>query len=176
MSALRLPKMMDGDPRLPAVVARLEAAQAPLWSGGSLGIADAALDEALLAVLRRAVDDGRITRGLESATTALDAEARGLDLADRHAGTSRGARVSRLVLVANDGAERFYRHVETLLLRHRERALGVRLDADAATLGERVFGPGAVAKLVMLDHKAAVAAALFAIGAQPVSAPSPAAD
>ena len=168
---------MDGDPRAPAVLARLASASERLWPGGSLAVLDATLDDALCTVLQRAVDDGRITRGLESATKALDAEARGLDRADANAGTTRGARISRLILLANDGAERFYRHVETLLARHATRAVAVRLDVDAATLGARVFGDGAIAKLVMLDHKMAVAAALFAIGAQrageaaPVPAP-----
>lgn len=168
---------MDGDPRAPAVQARLESASERLWPGGTLAVLDATLDDALCAVLQRAVDDGRITRGLESASKALDAEARGLDRADANAGTTRGARISRLLLLANDGAERFYRHVESLLARHAGRAIAVRLDVDAAALGARVFGDGAIAKLVMLDHKMAVAAALYAIGAQgageaaPVPAP-----
>lgn len=166
MSAPRLPKSMDGDPRTPAVAERLASASCPLWAGGTLRVLEVALDDALVAVLRHAVANERVTRGLESAERALDAEARGLDAADRKAGTTRGARVSRLLLLASDGAERFYRHVESLLARHGERAIAVRLDADAATLGERVFGPGASAKLVMLDHKSAVAAALYAIAAQ----------
>jgi hypothetical protein len=158
---------MDGDPRAPLVLERLAAATARLWPGGALAVLDVTLDDALLEVLRHAVEHERITRGLESAERALDAEARGLDAADRNAGTTRGARISRLLLLANDGAERFYRHVESLLARHAERAIAVRLDVDSATLGARVFGPGAVAKLVMLDHKQAVAAALYAIAEQP---------
>jgi len=157
---------MDGDPRAPIVQARLAGATARLWPGGALAVLDVTLDDALLAALRHAVEHERITRGLESAERALDAESRGLDAADRNAGTTRGARISRLLLLANDGAERFYRHVESLLARHAERAIAVRLDVDSATLGARVFGPGAVAKLVMLDHKQAVAAALYAIAEQ----------
>jgi hypothetical protein len=96
-------------------------------------------------------------------TTQLDAEARGLAQVDRDTGVARGARVSRLVFVTGDGAERFYRHVETLLVRHRDRVLGVRLDASAAELGRLLFGPEAIARLVLLDHKDAVAEALLAI-------------
>jgi hypothetical protein len=167
MTAMRLPKSMDGDPRLPAVEAWLASATEPLWPGGTILVPTARLDDALVAVLSRAVDDGRATRGLEAAAKRLDSEARGLDHADRGAGTQRGARISRLLLVASDGAERFYRHTESLLARHADRVLAVRLDADAATLGARVFGADAVAKLVLFDHKMAVAAALFAIAAQP---------
>ena len=166
MTSLRLPKSMAGDPRAEALQHRIAGATGRLWPGGSLAVLDVALDEALLAVLRRAAEDGRLTRGLESAERVLDAEARGLDHADRQAGTARGARISRLLLLADDGAERFYRHVESLLARHADRALAVRLDAGAAELGAQVFGPGALAKLLMLSHKMAVAAALGAIAEQ----------
>jgi hypothetical protein len=126
------------------------------------------LDDALADVLRDASAQGRVVRGLERATAALDAQERGLDRADRRAGVVRGERISRLLLLADDGADRFYRHVESLLVRHGARVLAVRLDVGARALGERVFGPGALAKLVLLDHKDAVAAALLAIaGASP---------
>jgi hypothetical protein len=106
-----------------------------------------------------------VRRGLEAARALLDAEARGLAQVDRESDVARGARLSRLIFASDDGAERFYRHVETLLVRHADRALGVRLDAHAADLGRLLFGPDAIARLVLLDHKDAVAAALLAIAA-----------
>ena len=70
-------------------------------------------------------------------------------------------RVSRLLLLADDGAERFYRHVETLLRRHGPRVLAVRLDLDAHALGELLFGPGRLVRLLMIVHKEAVSAILL---------------
>lgn len=161
---MRLPKQIENHLRAPEVLLRLTSDLQLLWPGGTLLVPDVVLDDALLGVLRAATDDGRILRGLERATKALDAQERGLDRADRNAGVTRGERISRLLLLANDGADRFYRHVESVLHRHGGRALAVRLDVDAHTLGDRLFGKGALAKLVMLDHKEAVAAALLAIG------------
>ena len=123
----------------------------------------APLSDALVAALRSAHSAGRVVRGLESAEQTLAAEERGLRIADRASGTPRGVRVSRLLLLSNDGAERFYRQVEALLRRHGQRVLAIRLAADAETLGALLFGPGRRARLLMLEHKDAVAAVLLAL-------------
>jgi hypothetical protein len=136
----------------------------PLWSGGTLAVAHLPLDPALAAALRSAATARRVRRGLESARALLDAEARGLAQVDRDSGVARGERISRLLFASDDGAERFYRHVETLLARHADRVLGVRLEASAGELGRLLFGRDAIARLVLLDQKDAVAEALLAIG------------
>jgi hypothetical protein len=166
VSTLRLPKAVEADPRAARLLRDLAAHAAPLWSGGEVRVAEARLDDALAAALRSAHAASRIVRGLESAETTLDAEERGLRSADRASGVARGARVSRLLLVTNDGAERFYRQVETLLRRHRDRVVAVRLAIDAESLGALLFGPGRRARLVLVEHKDAVAALLLALAAQ----------
>jgi hypothetical protein len=161
--APRLPRVLEADP-IAARLHRLLADRArPLWSGSDTSIAELRLGPALEAALRHAHAEGRLVRGLESAARALDAEERGLRLADRRAAAPRGARVSRLLLLTSDGAERFYRQVEAQLRRHGARVLAVRLDADAARLGALLFGPERRARLVLLEHKDAVVAALRAL-------------
>jgi hypothetical protein len=120
----------------------------------------------LTAALRNAHRDGRVVRSLENAEHALAAEERGMEMADRKSGVPRGIRVSRLLLLADDGAERFYRQVEALLKRHGRRVLAVLLDIDEDGLGKLLFGPGSVARLLMLEHKQAVAAVLLALAGQ----------
>ena len=105
-------------------------------------------------------------RSLENAERTLAAEERGLQMADRQIGVPRGVRVSRLLLLANDGAERFYRQIEALLRRHGPRVLAVRLEIDENGLGELLFGPGRVARLLMLEHKQAVGSVLLAMAGQ----------
>ena len=68
-------------------------------------------------------------------------------------------------MVANDGAERFYRHVERLVAIHEPRVLACVIDCDSVVLGDAVYGAGAVAKLVLADHKGAVADILRAVAA-----------
>ncbi len=164
--APRLPKLVEADPRAAALLRGLDRHAKPLWCDSELRVASVRLDAELSAVLQSARSGGHVVRGLEAAEATLAAEERGLAIADRRAAGPRGARVSRLVLLADDGAERFYRHVDALLRRHRGRILAVRLDVAADGLGALLFGPGRVARLLLLERKDAVAGALLAIADQ----------
>ena len=159
-SRVRLPRAIEADPELAARVERVLAEGRPLWRGGEIPVPRAPFTAELAAALSRAQRAGEL--GLEGAEQALAAEERGLRLAER-GDAPRGARVSRLLLLADDGAERFYRRAESLLRRHAPRLLAVRLATDEARLGEPLFGPGRSARAVLLERKEAVAAALAAL-------------
>jgi hypothetical protein len=109
--------------------------------------------------------DGQLVLGLERAERMLAAERRGLTLMVRRSGAAPGARVSRLLLVTNDGAERLYRHVERLGVTHAPRLLIAILAAGAATVGRITTGREAAVKVVLAQHKQAVAALLRALTA-----------
>jgi hypothetical protein len=68
-----------------------------------------------------------------------------------------------LLVLADDGTERFYRQVEKLLRQQGPRVLALRLEVKAETLGQMLFGPGRRAVLLLLDHKEAVSAVLLAL-------------
>ena len=165
MEALRLPKMVENTPGASHLARELASCSQPLWSGGELRVPRADVAPALEAALKSAFSAGQIVRGLEGAERALVAEERGLRLVDQRTGVERGARVSRLLVVADDGAERFYRNVEALLHRHAPRVLGLRLSADERALGRLLFGPDEVARLLLVGHKDAVSAVLLALAA-----------
>jgi hypothetical protein len=137
-----------------------------LWKEGEIEVAVARLSSELETALRNAHNAGQVVQGLESAERRLVLEDRGLRLADKKSSVQRGERVSRLLVMSDDGAERFYRKVESLLRRHGPRMLAVRLEVDAATLGELIFGKGRLARLLMLEHKEAVSAVLLAMAGQ----------
>lgn len=162
-NALHLPKLVEYDPRGPQLLRNLTAYTQPLWRESELDVPAAKLNFELAEELRKAYGAGQLIRGLESAERALAAEERGLRMADRQIGVTRGIRVSRMLILANDGAERFYRNVETMLHRHGPRVLSVLLEIDASALGELLFGPGSIARLVMLGHKQAVSSVLLAM-------------
>jgi len=94
---------------------------------------------------------------------ALEAEQRGLAALDPEMAGRQGQRVSRLLLITNDGAERFYRQVERLALTHAPRLLVCVVECDSQVLGTLLYGEDAVAKLVLTTHKAAAAAILRAV-------------
>ncbi|MCE5273515.1 MAG: hypothetical protein ABFD70_03225 [Syntrophaceae bacterium] len=160
---LRLPRLVESDPRGQKILGMLTTHTRLLWPDGTVEVPVAVLNPELEASLRNAYRAGRVVRGLENAEKRLALEQQGLSLADRKSAVERGVRVSRLLLLADDGAERFYRNVESLLRRHGPRILAVRLDVNAATLGELLFGPGRLARLLMLEHKDAVTEVLLSM-------------
>ena len=166
MEALRLPRQVEDDPAGAQLASELAARALPLWPRGELLVARAELSPGLEAALTSAFSAGQIVRGLEDTTRALAAEARGLAHVDQRTGAARGARVSRLLVLADDGAERFYRNVEALLRKHAPRVLALRLSADERALGQLLFGPDRVARLLMVEHKDAVSQILLALAAQ----------
>lgn len=151
-----LPRQVESDPRVGDVRRVLAARAAALWSGGVLPVARLALTPALGAALVRARELGYVRRGLEAVADALDAQRAGLL-------PGQDVRVSRLLVCADDGAERFYRGVERELRDHAPRVLGCVLDADGAALGRLMYGAGATAKLVLVEHKDAVSDVLLAL-------------
>jgi hypothetical protein len=166
MEAPRLPRKVEDDPAAAHLASELAARARPLWPGGELRVARCELSPALETALTSAFSAGQIVRGLEDATRALAAEARGLAHVDERTGAARGARISRLLVLADDGAERFYRNVESLLHTHAPRVLAIRLSADERTLGQLLFGPERVARLLMIERKDAVSRVLLALAAQ----------
>ncbi len=161
--ALRLPRSIEADPTATGLAHDLLQSAVPLWAGGELRVPRATLSPLVGAALNSAFAAGRIVRGFEDATRVLAAEARGLQQVDQRTGVTRGGRVSRLLILADDGAERFYRNVESLLREHAPRVLGLRLPVDQATLGRLLFGDGQVARLLLIEHKDAVASVLLAV-------------
>jgi hypothetical protein len=161
--SLRLPKLVEAHPRGQQVLHILATQARPLWPETELEVPMATLSSKMASALRSAHNAGHVVRSLESAERMLAAQERGLGLVDRNSGVPRGVRVSRLLVLADDGAERFYRQVERLLRRYGPRVLAVRLDADADALGELLFGTKGRARLLMLNHKEAVSAFLLAM-------------
>jgi len=180
MELLRLPRGIEDAPGCEDLIGQLASRSSPLWKEGpgkegpgkegkekeahALAV-EAELGPALRSALRSAFSAGRIVRGLESAQQSLAAEQRGLAHVDQKTGVERGGRVSRLVVLSNDGSERFYRNVEGLLRQHAPRVLAMRLASDEHQLGELVCGQGR-ARLLMVAHKKAVSDALQALAGQ----------
>jgi len=163
LRALRLPRLVEADPRGRELLNSLAENARPLWSGGKIMAPTIAFKPALAEVLRIADNAGQLVRSLEEAESKLATEGRGLGLADQKSSASRGGRISRLLVLADDGAERFYRQVEKLLRQNGPRVLALRLDVKAEILGQSLFEPGHRVLLLLLNHKEAVSAMLLAL-------------
>lgn len=163
LEQLRLPKALDADPRLPALRARLQASCRKLWEGSALCVPVLPWSEPLATALAQAKHAGHLLQGMESAERALAREAHGLSVADARSQGERGSRVSRLLVTSNDGSERFYRQVERLLRSQGARLLALRLDVDSQRLGAVIGDGEALARALLVEHKASVAAMLLAL-------------
>ncbi len=159
----RLPREIEADPRHQEIRAALARAPRKLWSGGTIDAAVVPFDAHVQRALQKHQTTVHLVRGLESAATVLDAEQRGFAALDPDMAARQGQRISRLLLITNDGAERFYRQVERLALTHAPRVLVCVVECDSQVLGRLLYGADAVAKLVLTTHKTAAAALLRAL-------------
>ena len=157
------PREIEADPCAAALRARLDAHAAPLWAKATAVAPCLHAAPPLLAALERAAREGALVVGLEAATAALDSDEAGLAALAARDGKARAERVSRVLFLASDGAERFYRAAESLTRAHATRLLTCRLDVPAETLGRHVLGRPASVKAVLVQRKGAVSTVLRAI-------------
>ena len=157
------PREIETDPCVVVLRHVLASAARPLWRDAVTTAPTVHLDERLASVLGRAGRAGTLVLGLDAATAALGREAHGLAAVDARGSGSRPSRISRLLLLADDGAERFYRAADTLTRRHATRLLTCRLDVPSATLGRAVLGRPVGVKAVLVQHKQVVANVLRAL-------------
>jgi hypothetical protein len=163
LSDIRFPRLLEDDDTAEAIRQALMAHTGKIWPGGDLEVPSIAMSNPLKDVLQKAVLKGQIRCGLEAVTDKLGNERKGIANVRERQGTPYGDRVSRLLLMSNDGAERFYRHVEDLLLTHTPRLIGCLLNIDSSALGHIITGKERQIKLVMAEHKEVVSAILRAM-------------
>jgi len=163
VSDIRLPRALDAEGAAEEIRRALAARTLKLWPGGVLEAPVVGMSEPLNKALREAKLRGRLRCGFESVREKLASERKGIENVRERQGAQYGDRVSRLVLFSQDGAERFYRHVEQIIVEHAPRLLGCFLEIDSAALGRLITGREARIKLVMAEHKEAVSAILRAI-------------
>jgi hypothetical protein len=154
---------LEGDPKGVALHAALRERAWKLWDGGMIDVPTASWGPKLELALREAVRDGQLLRGLELIEKTLEGEARGLSLVDARTETERGARVSRLVLLSQDGSERFYRQAERIVSAQGERVLVVRIEVDSDQLAAVVPDASGVVRALLVQHKDSVARVLMAL-------------
>jgi hypothetical protein len=163
LDALRLPKAIEADARSSALPAALRQSVRKLWGSSSIEVPSAPWRESVASALAMAQREGHLVQGLEQAETKLAQQAHGMALADARRGAERGARVSRLLLIGNDGSERFYRQVERLVAMHAARLLPVWLDASSKELASVLSRPGGVVRALLIEHKDSVTRLLFVL-------------
>ncbi|HEY5960319.1 MAG TPA: hypothetical protein VIV60_27385 [Polyangiaceae bacterium] len=167
MTSLKLPKDVAADDRHDAVWKLLTTNTLPLWEGSELLVPTLPLNQALAAECRRAVHIGFAIPGLEAIEEVLAGEQKGLELLFKKApDVPHNPRASRLLLMSNDGSNRFYRDCEALLVKYDQRLIGCRLDVTGEGFGSAVLGSQKLARALLFVDKKAVARVLLTLVAQ----------
>jgi hypothetical protein len=163
LSDIRFPRQLEADNIAEIIRQALMARTVKLWPGGHLDVAMITMSDPLKKALQKAILKGQLRCGFESIFDKLESERKGIANVRERQGAPYGDRVSRLLLFANDGAERLYRHIEHLLQAHVPRLIGCLLDIDGIALGNLITGKDRKIKLVMAEHKEVVSDILRAI-------------
>jgi hypothetical protein len=163
ISEIRFPRQLEADGSAEMIRRELMTRTVRLWSGSQMEVPVIALSEPLKMALQKARRQGRIRFGSEPIFEKLASEKTGIANVRRQTDVPYGDRLSRLLLFSNDGAERFYRHIEQALLAHAPRLIGCLVEIDGSALGHLITGKEGVIKIVMAEHKDVVSAVLRAL-------------
>jgi len=160
---LKWPRSLEDDPRLPELEALMQRERVRLWDQGTIEVAGLVANPELEKILMTLQGRQQLERGLERISEILANEKKGLVALQQKQGSAPAQRISRLLIVAGGGSERFMRGCERLLIEHGERLLGVCVDMSEAQTIERLYGPDSLAKVLLISHRDAVAETLWAL-------------
>lgn len=110
-------------------------------------------DDKLNHVLSFARRCGHLQGGLERIQTTLQNEEAGLILIDPNRKKNQTRKITRLLIVSNDGSDRFYRECERLLNLYQHCILVLKLDVSSQTLGNSFFGKDKAVKAILVTRR-----------------------
>ncbi|NOR24161.1 MAG: hypothetical protein GQ542_07165 [Desulforhopalus sp.] len=148
---MKLPRQLEAENILADVQAVLEKESVELCSGSDVLIPVLQLNPRVRNHLFAAKAQGELIIGYEAVERALANELHGLQKVN-----NQSDRISRLVIVSNDGSPRFYRQLEFLHAKQGERVLICRLDIDSSLLGDVLQLKGKKVKAILLNRKKSV--------------------
>ncbi len=160
---MKLPRKLEAHPQLEALESLLCQGLRPLWEKGTIQVPSLSLSLPLEEALSNALRFKHLERGIERIGQVLDIEKKGLLAVQAKQGSAPVNRVSRILLITNDGVERFYRACESTLLQHRDRVLCFYVDTDSARMGLKLFGPEKPVKALLVSDKESVSQVLLAL-------------
>jgi hypothetical protein len=163
VSDMRFPRQLEADGSAEIIRRELMARTTRLWTGSKIDVPVITLSEPLKIALQKARLQGRIRYGFEPIFEKLASEKKGITNVRKQTDAPYGDRLSRLLFFSNDGAERFYRHIEEALQAHAPRLIGCLLDIDGGALGHLITGKEGIIKIIMAEHKDVVSGVLRAL-------------
>lgn len=160
---LKLPRKVELDPRYAKLSHLLIQNCKPLWAKSTIQISQLAFSEKLETALLAVQGYKHLEPGLEQIDQRLGNEKKGLTALLQKQGTSSSLRISRLLIVANDGSERFYRACESTLIKNGDRLRLLRVDVPSERMVEKLFGRDRAVKALLVSDRDAVTQVLLSL-------------
>ena len=152
---LKLPKNTVKLPLCAEIEARFTKTERPLRLNGTVAATFWQLSDELKRAIKNAAVNQQLLIGLERIEQLLTKEAKGLRMLQEKSGQPEAHRLSRLLLLSDDGSDRFYHDVESLLRTHGNRTWAVVIEASAETMGLLATPKGSpIRALLIADRKA----------------------
>ena len=148
---MKLPRQLEDEGLESDIRAALERESIALYSNSDMYIPVLKLNLELRKHIFYSKSAGALIFGFEAIEEYLANELQGLQKAD-----NLSDRVSRLLIVTNDGSHRFYRGLEFLQKRQGKRVLLCRLEVDSELMGNILGFEGKQVKAVLLNRKRSV--------------------
>ncbi len=148
---IKLPKMLVKEKLDGAILDCLENNLKPLYADSDMSLPQVELTHKLRSHVFYAKSTGNVVVGFENVESFLEKEWHGLNKMGQVSD-----RVSRMLLVSNDGSERFYRQLKFIHRNHGKRVLMVRLDIDSKVMAEVLGMKGKSVKAALVTHKDSV--------------------
>jgi len=155
---MKLPKQLDKDGVEVDVRAALEKDQFEICSDPHISISSFELNPELRKNIFYAKALGELVIGYETIEKSLASEKKGLLNVD-----NQSERVSRMLIVTNDGSERFYRELKYLQHKQGGRVLICRLNVDSILMGGILGLKERLIKAVLINRKTSVVNVLKAV-------------
>lgn len=163
MNEIRFPKAVEKSDKFEKIKCYVQENRKKLWQEARTKAVFVPAEEKLIKLFQLEHKRGRMIRGFEMVERNLFAQLEGTKSVDAKTGVKRGKRLSRLIVVSNDGSERYYRKVDKMAQQFESIVLVMRINLDSTSLGEMFFGSGKIVKLFMFDQKESMTNALEAL-------------
>jgi hypothetical protein len=155
---MKLPKLLKVENIEEQVLEALEKNSITLYEDSEMQIPLLKLTPELRQQIFYAKSLDELIFGYETIAKVLACELKGLKKVNNES-----ERVSRLLIVSNDGSKRFYREFEFLLNKHGKRILLCRLDVDSELMGYLLGLGQKQVKAIMVNRKNSVVNILKAL-------------
>ncbi len=160
---LKLPKNISTHPNIKAIETLFTKNLHLLHQDGKVKVPHMSFNENVRNALKSIYASKHLIQGLEAIGSHLDKELKGLKALAKKSGETQNDRLSRLLILSNDGSERFYHNAESILNRHSSRSMAIIIEASSEELGEAFTKKSNPAKALLIDERKSLEAFLSAI-------------